>query len=184
MNDRKSRKDHENKNTSKAFWIRAALAHNSWIDCGTIQQLPSSELGGPSNSTTATANDDNGNDKDNDSTASFLLLNDSPQQLQWDSLSSLVFPSDNVYLTDLANDTAINLLCVDQFKTEAFREKIMELFKICCKMKGNMTISGTHDSNLWNFVECAMSGVTGITQIVVYYFCQLCENNYDIDSNF
>ncbi len=119
MHDRKNRKDHQTKNTSKAFWIRAALAD-------TIQQLPSSEsfrdsdnvLGGLSNSTTATADDNEGNDKDNDSTTSSLRLNNSPQQqLQRDSFSSLVFPSDDVYLTDLANDTAMNLLCVDQFET-------------------------------------------------------------------
>ena len=193
VNDRKNRKDHETKNTSKAFWIRAALAHNSCIDCDTIHQLPSSEslrdsdnvLGGLSNSTNATADDDKGNDKDNDSTAGSLLLNNSPQQqLQQDSFSSLVFPSDDVYLTDLANDTAINLLCVDQFETDAFRKKIMDLFKIRRKMKENMTISGTHDSDPWNFVECSMSGVTGLTKIAVYYFYQRYEDNYDIDSNF
>jgi hypothetical protein len=119
VKDRKNRKDHESKNTSKAVWIRAALAHNSCIDCDTIQQLPSSEsfydsdnvLGGLSNSTTATADDDKVNDKDNDSTASSLLLNNPPpqQQLQRDSFSSLVFPSYDIYLTDLAYDTAINL---------------------------------------------------------------------------
>jgi hypothetical protein len=39
VNDQKSRRDHEQtKNMSKAFWIRAALAHNSCLGCDTIMQ--------------------------------------------------------------------------------------------------------------------------------------------------
>jgi hypothetical protein len=34
VNDRKSRQDHEPKNTYKAFWIRAALAYNSCTETG------------------------------------------------------------------------------------------------------------------------------------------------------
>jgi hypothetical protein len=113
-----------------------------------------------------------------------LLLNNSRQKLQRDSFSSLVYPSDDVYLTDLANNTAIYLLCVDLFETEAFRKKIMDLFKIRCKLKENMTISGTRDSDPWILVECAMSGVTGISKIAAFYFYQRCKDNYDIGSNF
>jgi hypothetical protein len=36
VNDRKSRQDHETQNTHKAFWIRAALAHNA---CFGLQNL-------------------------------------------------------------------------------------------------------------------------------------------------
>jgi hypothetical protein len=34
VNDQKSRKDHETKNTYKAFWIRAALVYNSCTEMG------------------------------------------------------------------------------------------------------------------------------------------------------
>ncbi len=61
----------------------------------------------------------------------------------------------------------------------------MDLFKIRRKMKENMTVSGTHDSDAWNFVECAMSGTTsGFTKVAVYYFYQRCEANSDIDTFF
>ena len=60
----------------------------------------------------------------------------------------------------------------------------MDLFKIRRKMKENMTVSGTHDSDAWNFVECAMSGTSGFTKVAVYYFYQRCEANSDIDTFF
>jgi hypothetical protein len=107
-----------------------------------------------------------------------------PAQLQQDNFCSLIFPPDDIYLADLEIDSDINLLCVDQFETEAFRKKIMDLFKIRRKMKQNMTESGTHDSDPWNFVECAMSGISGFTKMGVYYFYQQCEANIDIDGYF
>jgi hypothetical protein len=36
VNDRKTCKDHETKNTNKAFWIRAAMAYNSCLACDAI----------------------------------------------------------------------------------------------------------------------------------------------------
>ena len=35
VNEQKARKDHESKNTSKAFWIRAAIVYNSCVACDT-----------------------------------------------------------------------------------------------------------------------------------------------------
>ena len=102
-----------------------------------------------------------------------------------ESFSCLIFLPNDVYLYDLSLDREINLLlCVDQFDTEAFRKKIMDLFKIRQKMKENMTVSGTHDSDPWNFVECAMSGTSGFMKVAVYYFFQRCETNSDVDSFF
>ena len=172
VNDRKSRKDHKTQKTYKEFWIRAALAHNSCIGCDSL--LVSS---GPSSAAAAVNSDDSQEDDDNCSA-------EQPAQLQQDSFCSLIFPPDDVYLLDLSLDTDINLLCVDQFETEAFRKKIMDLFKIRRKIKENMTESGTHDSDPWNFVECAMSGISGFTKIGVYYFYQRCEENIDIDGYF
>jgi hypothetical protein len=47
-----------------------------------------------------------------------------------------------------------------------------------------MTVSGTHESDPWHFVENAMLGTTGLNKILVYYFYQRCEQNKDIDSDF
>ena len=90
-----------------------------------------------------------------------------------------------MYLSELGEDPDLNLSCVLQFDTEASRMKILDLFKIRRKTKENMTVSGTHDSDPWNFVECAMTGMTkGFTKIAVYYFYQRCEADKDIDSCF
>ena len=49
-----------------------------------------------------------------------------------------------------------------------------------------MTVSGTHDNAVWNFVESAMSGRggSGMTKISLYYFFMRCEMIPDIDSHF
>ena len=75
-------------------------------------------------------------------------------------------------------------MSVIQFETEAFCKKILYLFRIRRKMKENMTVSGTHNSDPWNFVECAMTGVRGFTKVAVYYFYKQREANGDIDSCF
>ena len=51
-------------------------------------------------------------------------------------------------------------------------------------MKENMTKSGTHDSDPYNFVEVAMRGFTGLTPISVFYFYKWCDEHPDIDSVF
>ena len=115
------------------------------------------------------------------------LEDESPPPTGDESLSSmLVFPPDNIYLCDLAEDPELNLSCVLQFDTEAFQIKILDLFKIHRKMKENMTISGIHDSYPpWNFDECAMTGMKkSFTKVAVYYFYQWCKADKDIDSCF
>ena len=74
---------------------------------------------------------------------------------------------------------------VNQFETKAFRKNFLDLFKIRRTMKENMTVSGTHDNEPWNFVECAMAKVQGgFTKIAVYYFYKQCEACDGIDSVF
>ena len=51
-------------------------------------------------------------------------------------------------------------------------------------MKENMTKSGTHDSDPYNFVEVAMRGFMGLTPISVFYFYKWCDEHPDIDSVF
>jgi hypothetical protein len=53
-------------------------------------------------------------------------------------------------------------------------------------MKKNMTISGEHDNDAYNFVEVAMknTGSTGLTRIGCYYFITRCEDNPEVDVRF
>jgi hypothetical protein len=61
---------------------------------------------------------------------------------------------------------------------------MLDLVKIRQIMKENMTVSGTHDNEPWNFVECAMTKVQGFTKIAVYYFYKRCEVCDEIESVF
>jgi hypothetical protein len=63
-------------------------------------------------------------------------------------------------------------------------ENIHTLFKVRRLMKKNMTQSGTHDNDPYNFVEIAMREFTGLTPIGVYYFYVRCEANKGIDDAF
>jgi hypothetical protein len=196
VNDRKTRRDHETQSTYKAFWIRATLAYNSCVACDTVsfqtrtpiaqQDAANDFLTPPSVGISVEGISSNTSNEGNSVrfTDTASTTDDNALQTSADGFSSLICPPDDVYLYDLTLDTEINLLCVNQFDTDAFRKKILDLFKIRRKMKENMTVSGTHDSDPWNFVECAMSGTSGFTKIGVYYFYQRCEANSDIDSYF
>jgi hypothetical protein len=50
----------------------------------------------------------------------------------------------------------------------------------------NMSVSGTHNHVVWDFVEGALQkkGSSGITKIALYYFYMRCEEVPDIDSHF
>lgn len=189
VNDWKARKDHESKNRSKAFWIRAAIAYNLCVACNTtsVTALTTPRATRTAAFMTPPAVAATVHIRESHITTTMadeLYDEDDESPTTSDSFSTLVFPPDDLYVCDLAEDPEVNLLCVVQFDTEAFRKKILDLFRICRKMKENMTVSGTHDSNPWNFVECAMAGTRGFTKVAVYYFYQRCEANSNIDSCF
>jgi hypothetical protein len=50
-------------------------------------------------------------------------------------------------------------------------------------MQQNMTVSGEHDSDPYNFVEVAMKkvGKSGLTLLGCYYFLKLCDKNPEVD---
>jgi hypothetical protein len=54
----------------------------------------------------------------------------------------------------------------------AIKKKIMSLFKVQKIIQENMTLSGKHDSDVYNFVEVAMkkAGTGGFTLLGCYYF--------------
>ena len=82
--------------------------------------------------------------------------------------------------------TSTSLLNVSHLDTQAFKNKITGLFKMRNTIQNNMTVSGTHDNTVWNFLESAMSGRggSGVTKISLYYFFMRCEMIPDIDSHF
>lgn len=93
--------------------------------------------------------------------------NEQEDQDDVDEYSGLIFPHGDCHLHDLANDTLINLLDVSHLDTQAFKNKITGLFKMRNTIQNNMTVSGTHDNTVWNFLESAMSGRggSGVTKI-------------------
>jgi hypothetical protein len=128
--------------------------------------------------TVATAADD---DDDDDSTL------DGDYAPETDPFSDLVILDEtDRHLQELKEDHEINLLAVDQYETATFRKKITNLFHVRRVMKENMTVSGTHDSDPWNFVQAAMNKARkpGLTVLAVYYFYVRCNEHPDLDDHF
>jgi hypothetical protein len=75
----------------------------------------------------------------------------------------------------------------DQMTSAVVRKKFNLLMKIWKIIRKNMTLSGKHDNDAFNFVELAMKkagSCTGVSVLGVYYFHALCDANPDIDVNF
>ena len=87
-------------------------------------------------------------------------------------------------LAELDTNEEVNLAQFEQMEMNEFQKKCLDLFKVQSIMKENMTKSGTHDSDPYNFVEVAMRGCTGLTPISVFYFYKQCDKHPDIDSVF
>jgi hypothetical protein len=194
VNDRMSRRDHETKKTEKSFWIAVTLAHNSCVDSDTdivdirktATAAGAAHDGTPNQSCNLSDSADNErNNHANDDEARSVVCGHAPEyRKNYDPFSSILNEDNDPHISDLKNDKAINLLDINQFETKAFRKKILDLFKIRRIMKENMTVSGTHDNEPWNFVESAMTKVQGFTKIAVYYFYRRCEACDGIDSVF
>lgn len=52
-------------------------------------------------------------------------------------------------------------------------------------MQMNMSVSGTHNHGVWDFVKGALQkkGLSGSTKIALYYFYFICKEAADIDSH-
>ena len=84
-------------------------------------------------------------------------------------------------LANLDTNEEVDLAQFEQMEMNAFQKKCLDLFKVRSVMKENMTKSGTHDSDPYNFVKVAMRGFTGLTPISVFYFYKWCDEHPDID---
>ena len=158
VNDRKSQTDHESGNTHKHFWVWAAMAYNNRQD------------------------DDVVDDRSMEHTA--VAIPEDNESTMEDEFATLIVSYKDPVLAHLDTNEEVDLAQFEQMETNAFQKKCLDLFKVSSIMKENMTKSGTHDSDPYNFVEVAMRGFTGLTPISVFYFYKRCDEHPDIDSVF
>ena len=78
---------------------------------------------------------------------------------------------------------SVRLQEFDIMSSSAIKKKVNQLLKVRKQLQKNMTISGEHDSNPYNFVEVAMNsiGKNGLSLLGCYYFFKRCEDNPEVD---
>ena len=139
---------------------------NSLLKLNDIKTRTDHESGGlPSDFWAEVADVLNGASEDDDSAQQIVLSLEDPYY-------------DEIFLIDLDE--------FDNMTSAAIRKKFNMLMKVRRVMKRNMTTSGEHDNNPYNFVETAMkkAGSTGLTIIGCYYFFVRCEATDGVDSSF
>ena len=151
VNDKKSQADHKPGNTQKHFWIWVAMAYNNRQDDDVVDE------GSMEHTAVATP-------EDNESTTE-------------DEFATLIVSYEDPVLADLDINEEVDLAQFEKMETNAFRKKCLVLFNVQSIMKENMTKSGTHDSEPYNFVEVAMRSFTGLTPISVFYFFKRCDEH-------
>lgn len=90
-------------------------------------------------------------------------------------------------LQDMIDEKTIDLSDVDVMTEAVYQKRVNLLFRIRRQMKDNMTKSGTHDSDPWNFIDVAMNKVPGgrrLSKVGVLYFYRRCEEFPDVDASF
>jgi len=135
---------------------------------------------------------------------SFLALNDSKATVDhetgemphdfWDDVVETMNGSDDddssalQLVIEEANDycgeiKSIDLRDFNQMTCSAIMKKVNQLLKVRKEMKKNMTISGEHDNNPYNFVEITMKNVGkgGLSVLGCHYFYTRCESNPEVD---
>ena len=104
-----------------------------------------------------------------------------------DECSRLVTADNNAFLSALTTDKSINLSLVNQLKTQVVsKSKVLTLFKMKQTIQENMSVSGTYNHVVWDFVEGALQkrGSSSVTKIALYYFFMRCEQIPDINAHF
>jgi hypothetical protein len=94
-----------------------------------------------------------------------------------------VFDNDNPHAEEI---TDIDIDLFDMMTADAIKKKVYKLLKVRAAMQKNMTLSGEHDSDAYNFVEVAMKkvGKAGLGLIGCYFFFMRCNKFPDIDVHF
>jgi hypothetical protein len=99
----------------------------------------------------------------------------------------LVNNDNNPIIQCLIQENEYNLSDVDVMTPDVFKKRINLLFRTRRKMRDNMTLSGTHDSDPWNFIDHAMNKIPGgwqLPKVGVWYFYLRCEEFPDVDAAF
>jgi hypothetical protein len=187
VNDRKGRREHETNDMYLSFWQRATDAHNITSICLDVDETVVEVVCTNDTRSSISARKPAASDLLDDSTSEDESQNrDADTVPTNDVFATLVIPVGDEYLCSLQADPEINLQRnIILYEMKAFRTKILNLFKIRRDMKANMTVSGTHDSDPWNFIEASMKKVPGYTKISVYYFYKRCEEmGNGVDAHF
>ena len=95
----------------------------------------------------------------------------------------VISPPDDLHYDEVE---ILNLLEYDIMTDVAIKKKIMSLFKVRKIIQENMTTSGEHDSDVYNFVEVAMRkvGTGGFTLFGCYYFFKICDLHAEVDVSY
>jgi hypothetical protein len=79
----------------------------------------------------------------------------------------------------------LNLKVFNHKTTTEVQKMVKQLVKGRRKMKENMTVSGTHSSDPWDFAAVAAKFVGGVGEFEIVYFYRFCEeHNNEIDHSF
>ena len=91
-------------------------------------------------------------------------------------------------VVDINNEHYEDLICADLHDAElmtadVMRKKITELFRIRRQVQKNMTQSGTHESDPFDFMQVATHSlaISGTPPLASYYFFLRCDENPEID---
>jgi hypothetical protein len=92
----------------------------------------------------------------------------------------IVLPTDDLHYDEVEG---LNLLDYDMMTASAIKKKIMLLIKVRKIVQDNMTLSGEHDSDAYNFMEVAIKkvGAGGLTLVGSYYFFKICDVHPEVD---
>jgi hypothetical protein len=100
---------------------------------------------------------------------------------------AIVNNNNDPIIQDMIDENTYDLSDIDVMTEAVYQKWVNLLFRIRRKMKENITISGTHDSDPWNFIDVAMNKVPGgrpLSKVGVVYFYRRCEEFPDVDSSF
>lgn len=188
LNDRKSRHDHESGNIPGSFWKDVAEEYGMIFEsCGddniNVCSLSAEEQ---NNANINCATDDDVVATDDDVVANAEVVDSNHVS---DSLLVVVNHNNDSVISQLQRDPTVNLCDVDLLTSPVLaKKKVATLFKIRQKIKGSMTVSGTHSPDVYdNFLQIAMNKVNGgrsFNKDAVYYFYNRCEEYPDLDDAF
>ena len=114
-------------------------------------------------------------------------INATEAPLYFDEKIIIVNKANDPIIYDLIDEKAHDLCDVDVMTPVVYKKRINLLFRIRRQMKDNMTVSGTHDSEPWNYVDIAMNKIPGggrLSKVRILYFYWRCEEFPDVDAAF